>query len=68
MSVLSEDEKRRVNWVLYWMGRMAKKYGGIVYDKETGEIWDWGQALCRECYGKDWNNEIERLNVQTPSW
>ncbi len=57
------DEQKRVRWVLDWTERMAQKYGGTVYDK-SGETWDWGQALCRECYGKDWNNVVP----ESPSW
>ena len=61
------EEQQRVNWVVDWTGRMARRYGGTVYDK-SGKTWDWGQALCRECYGEDWNNEISRLGIETPSW
>lgn len=57
------EEQQRVNWVLNWMGRMARRYGGTVHDK-SGKTWDWGQALCRECYGENWNNIVP----ETPSW
>ena len=57
------DEQRRVNWVLDWTTRMARKHGGTVYEKQ-GKSWDWGQALCRECYGPDWNNIVP----ETPTW
>lgn len=66
ISDLPREEEELVHWVLDWIDRMAKHYGGTVYDK-NGKRWDWGQALCRECYGEDWNTEIGRLNVQTPS-
>ena len=64
---LSEDEQRRVTWVLAWTSRMAGKYGGTVYD-QSGQTWDWGQALCRECYGADWNNAIVEQGIETPTW
>jgi len=36
---------------------MAQKYDGVVYDRIMGG-WrggmDWGQALCRECFGIHW--------------
>lgn len=35
---------------------MTVKHGGKVYEKDRHQWWDWGQALCREQYGKDWNN------------
>lgn len=60
------DEQKRVFWTLAWIGRMAKKYGDVVYEK-NGEILDWGQALCRECYGPDWNNKIIELDIDSPS-
>jgi len=61
--MLTVDERRRVRWVLDWTERMAKKYGGTVYEK-NGKTWDWGQALCRECYGVDWMNKVP----ETPTW
>ena len=65
---LSPDGRERVEWVLCWISRMTKKYGGTVIDKETGKTWDWGQALCRECYGIDWNNIIAEQGIETPTW
>jgi len=63
MNRLSFDEQKRVSYVLDWTSRMAKKYGGTVYEK-NGKTWDWGQALARECYGEDWNDIVS----DTPSW
>lgn len=60
---LPSDEKRRVCWVLDWIGRMNQKYGAVVYEKGNG-WWDWGQALCRECYGKDWI----KIVPENPTW
>ena len=45
-------------YVIDWMGRMTRKHGGVVYEKERGMWWDWGQALCREQYGEDWNDIV----------
>lgn len=64
---LPEDERKRVYWVLDWISRMAQKHGGTVHEK-GGKNWDWGQALCRECYGSDWNKVIDEQNITTPSW
>lgn len=41
-------------YLIGWTSRMGNKYGGTVYDSETGKTWDWGQAICREMYGPDW--------------
>ena len=49
-------------WVVDWIGRMTQKYGATVYEK-NGKWWDWGQALCRECYGEEWN----KLNLIDPT-
>lgn len=46
-------------FLVEWTSRMAKKYGGIVYDKEMGKTWDWGQALAREMYGPEWNKNSD---------
>lgn len=63
MKYLTWDEQKRVNWVLAWLDRMTDKYGATVYEK-NGKTWDWGQALCRECYGEDWNDVVP----ETPAW
>jgi hypothetical protein len=69
---LPYEEQQRVNWVLDWISRMTDKFGGTCREKETsetvGKSWDWGQALCRLCYGEDWNNYISEQNIETPSW
>jgi len=67
ISSLTVDEQRRVDLVLAWIDRMGKRYGGTVYER-SGLTWDWGQALCRECYGRNWNEEIIRLGIETPTW
>ena len=68
MERLPADEQRRIKWVINWTSRMAEKYGGIVYEKATKEMvgrsWDWGQALCRECYGLNWNDIV----LDSPTW
>ena len=55
-SNLSQDELNRVAWVMAWVIRMAEKHGGTVCEK--GRAWDWGQALCRECYGENWQDVV----------
>lgn len=64
---LTADEQNRVRWVLGWIDRMCDKYGGTCREK-NGKTWDWGQALCRLCYGSDWNNIISKQNIETPTW
>jgi len=39
--------------VIRWCDRMASRYGPTVRTKEGG-VFDWGQALARECYGIKW--------------
>ena len=63
MTVPTYNERRRVNWVLDWCERMAKRFGGTVYEKR-GHSMDWGQALARECYGKDWLYDVP----ENPTW
>ncbi len=49
------------DFLIQWTSRMAMKFGGAVYDHE-GNTYDWGQALMREIYGKDWmSNEDFKL-------
>lgn len=40
-------------WISDWFKRMCDRHGDLVADVETGHVWDWGQALCREMYGPD---------------
>lgn len=49
----------RCTWgeITSWVSRMQAGNSGWVYDNETGKRWDWGQALCREMYGPDWNDD-----------
>jgi len=49
---------RNTQYVIDWIGRMTKKHGAVVYEKERYIWWDWGQALCREQYGEDWNAAV----------
>ena len=63
MSDIPSDEQRRVRWVLNWIDGMVQKYGGIVYEKGAKKM-DWGQALARECYGKEWIS----LVPECPTW
>jgi hypothetical protein len=51
MSNLSYNAK----WIIGWINRMSETHGSIVTDL-LGNTYDWGQALCRECYGEDWEN------------
>ena len=44
------------NFIIGWIKRMSKKFGGVVVEK-NGKRWDWGQALCRERYGENWIEE-----------
>ena len=44
-----------VEYIIDWIGRMTKKHGSVVYERDRHQWWDWGQALCREQYGKEWN-------------
>ena len=48
-------------FVIDWTNRMAWKFGGTVYEVDGGKSWDWGQALCREVYGKGWSNDPQFL-------
>ena len=60
---LTMQEQARVNWVIKWIDRMTEKCGGTVYQKH-GKRLDWGQALCRECYGPDWTKIVPGV----PTW
>jgi len=61
---------RHSSWqyLIGWTSLMARTYGGIVYDK-GGKQWDWGQALCREIHGPDWNTSEDFAKIcAIPEW
>ena len=49
-------------WILLgnWISIMGVKHGGLVRTVD-GESLDWGQALCRFVYGKDWKTDPDYL-------
>ena len=58
-------------YIIDWTLRMAHKHGGSVYEKDGAE-WDWGQALCRETYGRYWMTseefeENEKIPLDEPA-
>lgn len=61
--VITQDElfeathEANVVFISRWIDRMTERYGSSVHD-QSGDVWDWGQALCRECYGLNWSDVI----------
>jgi hypothetical protein len=56
-------------YLIDWCGIMAEKYNrGECYEKDRALSWDWGQALMRLAYGKDWmeNAEFHKMNDTIP--
>ena len=45
------DQLPETRFVIDWITRMSRTYGGGVYG--YGKEWDWGQALAVECHGPD---------------
>lgn len=41
------------------VSKLSHKYGGTAVDSEANKSWDWGQAITREMYGVDWNDDPE---------
>lgn len=62
---ITEDQKRIIKDVLSWTVRMGDKYGEKVFSNDGDEL-DWGQALCREIYGKDWKNYMSENGITIP--
>jgi len=57
--------KDTTRFIIDWISRMAQTYGGSVYTKE-GKCLDWGQAICYEQYGKDWNKYLDDNDIEDP--
>lgn len=59
------DRHHTWQWLIDWIGRMATKHGGIVFDG-TKKL-DWGQAMCRAAYGSNWMSDDDfRKFDETP--
>lgn len=66
MYILPEDLQKRVNFVIDWTGRMAKKYGGIVREITDTKEFEAFSVLYPKCaaeikrYGYDWGQALCR--------
>jgi len=63
---LSEEEKAIVMAILEWAQRMTEEYGSIIVAKDN-QKYDWGQALCREMFGVNWNSYMVEKNILIPT-
>ena len=61
------NEESLVRVVVDLVRMMSDVYGGTVYDLETGESLDWGQAFCRDAFGVDWRNVCQD-DKNDPIW
>lgn len=51
-------EDSRVAFIIGWIARMSTIHGGTVIDRESGVTYDWGQAICRETLGVNWDELV----------
>ena len=63
---LLPEQKQIVINVLEWAKRMSQKYGDIVLDHNNKQ-YDWGQALCRERFGINWESYMRNHNIAIPT-
>lgn len=63
---MTEKEKNVINEIFGWVKRMSEKNGSIVISKD-GTKYDWGQALCREQFGKEWQSYMIENNIRIPT-
>jgi hypothetical protein len=63
---LLPEQKQVVVSVLEWAKRMSKNYGNTVLDKNNKQ-YDWGQALCRERFGINWESHMRTNNIAIPT-
>lgn len=68
----TEDEERRSRWTKNWSERMTARYGPVVYergqDEVMGRVYTWGQALCRQWHGTDFEAKMKELGETIPTW
>jgi len=63
---ITQNQKEVVIEILNWAKRMKEKYGDIVVSK-TGDNYDWGEALCREQFGPDWQHYMISNDITIPT-
>jgi len=63
---LFAEHKVIIVGIFEWVKRMTGKYGSIVKTIEGTEL-DWGQALCREQFGTDWEQYMLQNNITMPT-
>jgi len=63
---LLPEQKIIIVSIIEWAKRMTKLYGETITDK-SGKTYDWGQALCREQFGIDWENYMRTRNIAIPT-
>jgi len=52
--------------VFEWVKRMSNEHGPTVRSKD-GTTFDWGQALCREQFGSNWQKHMTLHNIAAPT-
>ena len=65
LSNLTQEQQSNIRFVLEWVNRMSERFGSTIQDM-SGNEYDWGQALCRECYGDHWDDFMKKHNVTMP--
>ena len=65
LSDLSQEKQNNVRFIMEWVNRMTKQHGVALYDEE-GTEYNWGTALCRELYGKDWQDYMYKNDITCP--
>jgi hypothetical protein len=63
---LLPEQKSVVMEIFDWVKRMTESFGPTV-NSTTGEEYDWGQALCREQFGPNWQHHMVSHNISMPT-
>ena len=63
---LLPEQKLVVMEIFEWVKRMSEKHGPTIHST-NGEEYDWGQALCREQFGANWQQYMVEHNISMPT-
>jgi len=63
---VKRDEKTVILGILGWAKRMSENFGETIIDRNDNQF-DWGQALCRERFGPDWQQYMQNNNISKPT-
>lgn len=65
LGMLSEKDQKNVRAIAEFANRMTAKYG-FNFTDDDGNTYNWMTGLCRDLYGRDWEEYMEKKGILVP--